>query len=83
MVITISFDKNSISFGNYILCSVNLIKIGFSKIAIKTDKQNKQKKVTDYLDRNQVFIKQILMKNVKLWKADLGENETVHIIRSI
>lgn len=80
MVITISFDKNSISFGNYILCSVNLIKIGFSKIAIKTNKQNK---VTDYLGRNQVFIKQILMKNVKLWKADLGENETVHIIRSI
>lgn len=66
MVITISFDKNSISFGNYILSSVNLIKIGFSKIAIKTNKQNKQKKVTDYLDRNQVFIKQILMKNVKL-----------------
>ena len=63
MVITISFDKNSISFGNYILCSVNLIKIGFSKIAIKTNKQNK---VTDYLGRNQVFIKQILMKNVKL-----------------
>ena len=80
MVITISFDKNSISFGNYILSSVNLIKIGFSKIAIKTNKQNK---VTDYLGRNQVFIKQILMKNVKLWKADLGENETVHIIRSI
>ena len=79
MVITISFDKNSISFGNYILSSVNLIKIGFSKIAIKTNKQNK---VTDYLGRNQVFIKQILMKNVKLWKADLGENETVHIIRS-
>ena len=66
MVITISFDKNSISFGNYILSSVNLIKIGFSKIAIKTNKQNKQKKVTDYLGRNQVFIKQILMKNVKL-----------------
>ena len=63
MVITISFDKNSISFGNYILCSVNLIKIGFSKIAIKTNKQNK---VTDYLGRNQIFIKQILMKNVKL-----------------
>ena len=80
MVITISFDKNSISFGNYILSSVNLIKIGFSKIAIKT---NKQKKLTDYLCRNQVFIKQIFMKNVKLWKADLGENETVHIIRSI
>ena len=66
MVITISFDKNSISFGNYILSPVNLIKIGFSKIAIKTNKQNKQKKVTNYLDRNQVFIKQILMKNVKL-----------------
>lgn len=66
MVITISFDKNSISFGNYILCSVNLIKIGFSKIAIKTNKQNKQKKLTDYLCRNQVFIKQIFMKNVKL-----------------
>lgn len=63
MVITISFDKNSISFGNYILSSVNLIKIGFSKIAIKT---NKQKKLTDYLCRNQVFIKQIFMKNVKL-----------------